>query len=118
MLKTGFATYGCFHPCFIIREVSQKFYRTYLVLGVLLNLERQLFDLPLGLLVVLGVLASAGLQHAQLNLKLLDAGLELGHGGAAAVHGRLAGLGNALLQLAQLALQGTFTLKSFFLFCS
>ena len=52
----------------------------HLVLLVLVVLEGKLFDLALSFLATVG---SAGLHASKLNLKLSDAGLELGHGSLA-----------------------------------
>merc|ERR1719225_346902 len=81
-----------------------------LVLLVLLNLEGELLGTTLGLLVALGVLAGVGLHVAQLNLQLADPGLQLGHGGAATTDGVLVGIGELLLELGQLGLEGALGL--------
>merc|ERR1719220_1569499 len=81
-----------------------------LVLPVLVILELELLDLTVSLLVSLHVLAGVGLDVAELNLKLPDPGLQLGHGGLAPAHGGVIGVGQTVLELAQLGLHGSLAL--------
>merc|ERR1711876_178084 len=81
-----------------------------LVLPVLVILELKLLDLTLRSLVSLHVLASLGLDVAELDLELPDPGLQLGHGGLAPAHGGVIGVGQTVLELAQLGLHGSLAL--------
>merc|ERR1740129_590980 len=62
-------------------QLASEVAHGHLVLLVLVVLEGELLDLALSLLVTLHVVGRAGLHASKLNLKLSDAGLQLGHGG-------------------------------------
>merc|ERR1740123_1885631 len=81
-----------------------------LVLPVLVVLELELLDLPLGPLVSLHVLSSLGLNTAELDLQLTDARLQLGHGRLAATHGSVVGVGQPVLQLPEGSLHSSLAL--------
>merc|ERR1719220_2858570 len=81
-----------------------------LVLPVLVILELELLDLAVSSLVSLHVLAGLGLDVAELDLELPDPGLQLGHGGLAPAHGGVIGVGQTVLELAQLGLHGSLAL--------
>merc|ERR1711971_1411768 len=87
-------------------QLTSKVAHGHLVLLVLVVLESKLLDLALSLLVTLHVVGSAGLHAAQLNLKLPDMGLQLGHGSLSSLHCRLIGISKAVLHVGHGGLQG------------
>merc|ERR1711992_486796 len=91
-------------------QLSSQVSHAVLVLLVLIILEGKLLDLALSLLVGLHVLSGAVLGATKLNLKLPDAGLELGHGVLASLHGRLVGVSQTGLHLSHGELQGPLVL--------
>merc|ERR1740123_2724305 len=87
-------------------QLTSEVAHGHLVLLVLVVLEGELLDLALSLLVTLHVVGGAGLHAAQLNLKLPDAGLQLGHGGLSSLHRGLIGISKAVLHVGHGGLQG------------
>merc|ERR1719384_2420462 len=87
-------------------QLTSEVAHGHLVLLVLVVLESELLDLALGLLVTLHVVGGAGLHAAQLNLKLPDTGLQLGHGSLSSLHCGLIGISKAVLHVGHGGLQG------------
>merc|ERR1712242_486844 len=94
----------------LLLELGGEVGHAVLVLPVLLILELELLDLPLGSLVSLHVLSSLGLNIAELDLQLADAGLELGHGGLATAHGGVIGVLEPVLELPERSLESSLAL--------
>merc|ERR1719288_714213 len=94
----------------LLLELASQVRHTVLVLPVLVILELELLDLALGPLVSLHVLTGLGLNIAEFNLELPDAGLKLGHGGPASSHGGIVGISQTVLQLSQAGLEGPLAL--------
>merc|ERR1740129_371242 len=94
----------------LLLELASQVRHTVLALLVLVILELELLDLALGPLVSLHVLTGLGLDIAELDLKLPDAGLELGHGGPASPHGGIVGISQTVFELSQAGLKGPLAL--------
>merc|ERR550539_2186705 len=94
----------------LLLELGGQVRHAVLVLPVLVVLELELLDLPLGPLVSLHVLSGLGLNTAQLNLELADARLQLGHGRLATTHGSIVGVSQPVLQLAERSLESSLAL--------
>merc|ERR1712088_1216796 len=69
-----------------------------------------LLDLALSLLVTLHVVGSTGLHAAKLNFQFPDAGLQLGHGSLASLHGGFIGVSKTVLHVSHGGLQGPLVL--------
>merc|ERR550539_1347606 len=94
----------------LLLELGGQVGHAVLVLPVLVVLELELLDLPLGPLVSLHVLPSLGLNTAELNLEFTDARLQLGHGRLATTHGSIVGVSQPVLQLAEGSLESSLAL--------
>merc|ERR1719249_268282 len=93
----------------LLLELGGEFRHTVLVLLVLIVLELELLDLALSLLVTLHGFSSVGLNVAELNLKLTDARLELGHGVLSTTHGLIVGIGKVVFHLSELGLKSSLS---------
>merc|ERR1719293_380776 len=94
----------------LLLECGSKLGHAILVLLILIILELELLDLALSLLVTLHGFSSVGLNVAELNLKLTDAGLELGHGVLSTTHGLIVGIGKVVLHLSELGFKSSLSL--------
>merc|ERR1711963_887651 len=88
-------------------QLGSKITHPFLVLSVLFIAELHLLDLALRLLGQLGILRSSGLASTELNLKLSDLSLKLGHGSTSSTLGSISGFSKPVLNLTKLSLKGS-----------